>query len=514
MKRKFTAKLCSALSLLLLFSCSKNQEKKILDDVKNHHVIITYLTTGNKPSDSGTSEMLEKLNARLTQLVNAELEIYYIPWSNYQTNYNLKLAEKDGSVDLIGTATDWLDAWKNASLGNFLAMSDDMLKTYAPKTWESVSEAHWNVCRMNGDIYMMPEDHFTQWTNHGFMYRTDWAKEAGLNGVHSWEDLTKYLYYVRDNKPVLAPWNSDDGSSTYQADGYIRSKSDYVVANGITSTNMFGARKSNLRKLYSPFLEGNELVQYAKLMREWNEAGFWVKDVLDRNRLVDNRTDFTVGLTGVEQHHSQTWYSNVYMRVKNNIPGADSGFFWFGEESQNIVADTITHGAMAISAASKHPERALMVYDLLRNDKECYELINYGIEGKQFRINSSGYRENVPGSFGIDTNYWWGRNDDLEIRDTSTDWKVFDELNATYNKYKIDYPFSQIVWDLSKVSSELDAVTSVHGQYMGNICYGQIEDVEAYVAQFRNDLRKAGIEKLINEFQRQLDDFYSSSSKK
>ena len=75
MKRKFTAKLCSALSLLLLFSCSKNQEKKILDDVKNHHVIITYLTTGNKPSDSGTSEMLEKLNARLTQLVNAELEI-------------------------------------------------------------------------------------------------------------------------------------------------------------------------------------------------------------------------------------------------------------------------------------------------------------------------------------------------------------------------------------------------------------------------------------------------------
>ena len=91
---------------------------------------------------------------------------------------------------------------------------------------------------------------------------------------------------------------------------------------------------------------------------------------------------------------------------------------------------------------------------------------------------------------------------------------MFDELNATYNKYKIDYPFSQIVWDLSKVSSELDAVTSVHGQYMGNICYGQIEDVEAYVAQFRSDLRKAGIEKLINEFQRQLDDFYSSSSKK
>ena len=100
----------------LLFSCSGKSSKNEVSDVPNHHVIITYLTTGNKPKDSGTSEMLEKLNERLTKLVNAELVIYYIPWNNYQTNYNLKLAEKDGSIDLIGTATDWLDAWKNAGL--------------------------------------------------------------------------------------------------------------------------------------------------------------------------------------------------------------------------------------------------------------------------------------------------------------------------------------------------------------------------------------------------------------
>lgn len=158
--------------------------------------------------------MLEKLNERLTKLVNAELVIYYIPWNNYQTNYNLKLAEKDGSIDLIGTATDWLDAWKNASLGNFMPLSDDMLKKYAPKTWESVSKEHWDVCRMNGSIYLMPEDNYTQWTNHGFMYRLDWARQAGLNGVHSWEDLTKYLSFVKENKGVI-PWDSDGSSSTF-----------------------------------------------------------------------------------------------------------------------------------------------------------------------------------------------------------------------------------------------------------------------------------------------------------
>ncbi|WP_191017767.1 ABC transporter substrate-binding protein [Treponema zioleckii] len=504
--------IATILSSFLLFSCSKEKSKTTISEVPKHHVIITYLTTGNKPKDSGTAEMLEKLNERLTKLVNAELVIYYIPWNNYQTNYNLKLAEKDGSIDLIGTATDWLDAWKNASLGNFLPLSDEMIQKYAPKTWESVSKEHWDVCRLNGDIYFFPEDNYTQWTNHGFMYRMDWAKEAGMNGVHSWEDLTKYLGYVKENKNIV-PWDSNGASSTFHPEGYIQSKSDFIVADGITSTNMFGTKKSNMKKFYSPIYEGKELVDYAKLMREWNLSGFWPENVLTNNTgNIDNREEFCLGLTGVEQHHTQTWYTQVYKKLQKNVPGSDSGFFWFGEESKNVVYQTITHGAMAVSAASKHPERALMVYDLLRNDKECYELINYGIEGKQFKRNSSGLREPVEGSKGIVTNYWWGRNDNLEVRDTATAWDVFDNINAIYDQCKIDYPFSQIVWDLSKISSELDAVTNIYGQYMGNICYGQNAEPEEYVKEFRQKLKEAGIEKVMKEFQQQLDSFYSKQA--
>ena len=54
--------------------------------------------------------MLEKLNAILTEKVNAELEIYYIGWTDQLANYNRTLARMDGSVDLVGTASDWLDA--------------------------------------------------------------------------------------------------------------------------------------------------------------------------------------------------------------------------------------------------------------------------------------------------------------------------------------------------------------------------------------------------------------------
>ena len=41
---------------------------------------------------------------------------------------------------------------------------------------------------------------------------------------------------------------------------------------------------------------------------------------------------------------------------------------------------SITHGGTSIGAKSKHPERALMVYDLIRQDPEVYHLMNYGLK--------------------------------------------------------------------------------------------------------------------------------------
>ena len=83
----------------------------------SEHVVINYMTTGDKPSGelaATTDAALAELNDILTEKINAELQIYYISWTDYLSNYNLTLAQMDGSVDLVGTASDWLDAWPNA----------------------------------------------------------------------------------------------------------------------------------------------------------------------------------------------------------------------------------------------------------------------------------------------------------------------------------------------------------------------------------------------------------------
>ena len=183
------------------------------------------MTVGDAPSGEALdtlNAMLEELNAILTERVNAEIQMYYISWTDYLSNYNLTLARMDGSVDLVGTDTDWLDAWPNVQNGAFLELSEEMLQTYAPTTYAQVSEDnHWDQCRYEGEIYLIPEDNYAQWTNHGFIYRLDWAREAGLeDGVHSWEDLTEYFRYVREAYPDITPWDSDGTAyATMVADG-------------------------------------------------------------------------------------------------------------------------------------------------------------------------------------------------------------------------------------------------------------------------------------------------------
>ncbi len=403
--------------------------EKWADVDTSEHVVINYMTPGDAPTNDATQKMLDELNAILTEKVNAELQIYYIGWTDCLSNYNLTLARMDGSVDLVGTATDWLDAWPNAKNGAFLELSDEMLAKYAPVTYETVPQEDWDLCKYNDNIYLMPEDNYAQWTNHGFAYRLDFAKLAGLeNGVHSWEDMTTYFKYVCEHKDelgIVTPWDSDGSAYATMAGGWVSSHSDFVAIDGLSSAALWGGTKDDLYTIVSPYYtDADMMVEFAKTMKEWDEMGVWKTDVLN-NTSADNREDFKIGKTAAEQHHTQTW-TDLVSKTPENVPGAEVGFFWFGEEEKNVTALNITHGAMAVSYGSENPERALMVYDLLRNDAECYDLINYGQKGVQWDVNDEGLRT-VPESYNSDTesittNFWWGRNDLLEIRDATKDW--------------------------------------------------------------------------------------------
>jgi len=161
-----------------------------------------------------------------------------------------------------------------------------------------------------------------------------------------------------------------------------------------------------------------------------------------------------------------------------------------------------------VSAYSKNPEKALQVYDLIRNDKEDYMLFNYGIEGVDYTINADGVLERPAGwdssTMSLGTDFWWGRNDAFEPK-LATQAPNKDAIIAELDKTAKDYPYSTLIFNKSAIDPTLAAIASVLSEYIPQLAYGKYDDPAAAIAEMRQKLKDAGYEDARASIQADMD---------
>ena len=524
MRKNITVKRTLALTMAVLMGASlagcgskggdggsKVKEDGTIDT--SSHEVINMLVLGNKPSNGRCEAMLKELNKVLTDKVNAELELTYVEWADWQTQYNTQLLSGDASLDIITTATDWLYGWENAQKGAFLPLTEDMLKTYAPKTYDQVNaDGDWEICKLNDEIMFIPEDKYTQYTNHGMMYRGDWAKEAGIadGTITKFDDLTTYFKYVKENKPDVIPWDAGKNNLGSLLEPYILSNTNYRQLIGCNAGNyeFWFTSKEDPYTVSSPFMEDDAIYEAADIMKEWNEIGVWREDALNYDG--DTRVEMYAGTCAADQHHSQTYYSQVKPNMDVKQPGSDVKMYYWGQENNNVAKPIKTHGAAAISANSRHPERALMVYDLLRNDEECYRYINYGVEGTDYVVTEDGKLDYPEGwdeaTDKVDANFWCGRNDNLELQNVSW-WEGTQDMIDNYDKIAYDYEFENLIIDKNAIETQQAAIANVLSEYLPQLGYGKYDDPHKAIDEMREKLKAAGYDDVKASIQKDIDAF-------
>lgn len=169
-----------------------------------------------------------------------------------------------------------------------------------------------------------------------------------------------------------------------------------------------------------------------------------------------------------------------------------------------------THGAAAISANSRHPERALMVYDLLRNDEECYRYINYGVEGTDYVVTEDGKLDYPEGwdeaTDKVDANFWCGRNDDLELQNVSW-WEGTQDMIDNYDKIAYDYEFENLIIDKNAIETQQAAIANVLSEYLPQLGYGKYDDPHKAIDEMREKLKAAGYDDVKASIQKDIDAF-------
>ena len=174
------------------------------------------------------------------------------------------------------------------------------------------------------------------------------------------------------------------------------------------------------------------------------------------------------------------------------------------------VDKTSTQGAMmAISTASKNPERAMAFLNLLNTDPYLMTLLEYGVEGVHYNLNGEGLVEFTDER----ANYTPWRNGMgnitlLPTMDGEGDSNFFQEVFVPYYESAKGIPAFGYVFDPTSVETELAALANVAGQYAMSLCAGSV-DPETALPEFLQKLEDAGMQKVIDEANAQLDAYFA-----
>lgn len=470
-------------------------------DLSEEVNLIYYLWGGEGVANKN---ILAEINKKLKADLNTTIEIKYIDWGDINTKYPLLFASGE-KFDMAHASPNATIPYSTLANQDALVDISSMLDTYAPALKAEIPESVWASSKVNGKIYGVPTL-YSEFTPSGFVTRRDLAEKYGVTKVDSIKAMEQYMDAAKADG--IVPLN---GSATLSMDLYrlfIDTTSTWLSeAPGISTSEMFLAAKSaeGYTDVFHPAFTA-EFEEFAVKMREWSDRGYWAKDALSSQQSA--KDNFLNGLSASYITHMADW-SGTYGTTNEKLK-VETDFYTFAEDSGKIKRKMGVENSTVISASSEHPERALMVIEKFMTDESYYRLIQYGIEGVQYEVadgvakKPEGFdAEKDGGGFSV----WSLRNDKYNIPYASEDPRRY-ELNEKWNKTAIDNPYVGFNFDTSNVTAEIASISNVNSQLGIQIMLGKTtQDPKAAVAEYRSQLEKAGINKVIEEVKSQLAEF-------
>ncbi len=324
-------------------------------------------------------DVLSALNEKLKASINTTLEIKYIDWNDVATKYPLLWAsgEKFDMAYVSGTApVPYATLAKQGTLADIT----DLLTSEAPSLKSAIGDDYWKSMEVNNRIYGVPST-YSEYTAYGFVTRKDLLEKTGIDNVKSVEDMERYMDAAKENG-----WAPLNGSANLSMDLYrmfVGTTSDWIDAPGVPNTEMYlTSSLKNTNKVFHPAFT-SEFEAFAVNMHEWAEKGYWGKDVLSSAQ--DDKDNFYNGLSASYISHQPDW-TGSYGTQKKKLPDVETQFYAFAEAANKIERKMGVENATGISANSKYPDRCLKVIEKLMTDKECYDLFQYGILGREYEV--------------------------------------------------------------------------------------------------------------------------------
>jgi putative aldouronate transport system substrate-binding protein len=463
-------------------------------------VKLKMIFVGPKPVDYDM--VFTELNKKLKAKINATIEGEFLDWSDWAQKYPLKLAANE-DFDLIYSA-NWAGYNDQALKGGFLELTEDLLSTNMPTTWNVMPKVSWDQAKVNGKLYMVPQNKGES-VEKLILYREDLRKKYSLPAIDSPEAFANYLKAVAANEKGIIPFTPETGDwKLHNLDRVLLKQRndwnmlDFDLPLGFKLTD----EKGQIFNVYET-PEFKDLLHYYKDLADNNA---WSKNVLNSKN--DHQQDFKEGKTASITHNMGTLGAIISAMRKENSPYEVA----LADITPNNKKSTAiaTQNGTSVHASSKNPERALMFIDLMQNDKELHDLMMSGIEGVHYvpvgdvKFQATDKSNNYTGFSN------WSFNSSLN-RDNESFPQEATDMQKGWEEQVYHYPLETFVFNNTNVKSEVANVSNVMLRYAIPLEYGVLKDVDKGLEDLNKQMKAAGIDKIQQEMQIQMDAFLAQN---
>lgn len=446
---------------------------------------------GTIPSD--TADIEAALSEITREKIGCNVTIIPIEVGNVAQRLNLLLSGGDATLDvyMAGVSVPY-----NTVVNNGQAMDlEELMAPYAEEMKKALGENVYNAGYVNGKLYGIGHL-LDQASTNCFNLRADIAAEFGYKNGDKIDlaTLTDVFQKIRDkypDTPIIGPMNGGPNIGDSRVD---------TLGNKLGVLGNFG-QDDKVTDYYSSE-EYAELVSYFK---KWKEMGCYMPDLLNVNEAPGDYLPAEKAF-GCFAGHFSAEMNGIWSTSNFGVEIASLQIY------DNAVAVT-PWGYECINPATKYPDKAAGLIYLMATDPAVEDLLINGIEGKHYQVKEDGTATYVDGKDASTTGWalgysWTAQNSTLS---TPFDYPIdyFDQLKAA-NKNAYQSKAFGCQFDLTSVSDAVSACTNVVNKYEKPLAAGAVEDFEATLKAFQDELKAAGIDQIIAEKQKQLDEFWAS----
>ncbi|UQZ81186.1 Bacterial extracellular solute-binding protein [Paenibacillus konkukensis] len=443
-----------------------------------------YPATAGVPADL---KMIEDAVNQITKAkINATVKLNAVSSGDYNQKMNTSVASGE-EFDILWTSNWNFDYVQNQSKGAFIAL-DELIDRYAPEVKKSMPDFVWEATKIDGKIYGVP-NYQTVTNREGFVLQKRYLDKYNFDPAQlkKIEDIEPLLAKLKENEKDVIPFMLDRKG---KFGNMLRTYNLENVINGIAVINL-----NNPDKIVNMY-DTPEYKAYLDLMRSWYNKGYINEDAAT----LKNGNDYTkVGKTAVSYHNVLKPGGEQEAKVSSG--GLDHVYAPLTEVYTGT--NTIITTMQAISRTSKNPERAMMFINLVNTDKELFNLLSFGIEGKHYTKNADGTIK-INKDAGYAAADWVFGNvfNGIPIEGKAPD--IFEQTKKENESAKPS-PIMGFKFKADPVAAEVANINAVVDEFGPGLNTGIVDPSK--LGEFQEKLKKAGMDKVVAEAQKQLDEW-------